>query len=155
MKSMYVGFVSILSLHVCLRIITLPYSPPLGVSLSPPLSISLSLSSLSLFLSLSLSLSLSLLIQGSLICRRTDGALHPHENSDSVCMEISRCWRYGEEEFGVHRHTFYQIFWATEGTEASPAIKRNHVLITVTVTAISVLGICLPAVMHCIITITQ
>lgn len=77
---MYVGFGSILSLHVCLRI-TLPYSP----------------------LSVSLSLSVH---QGSLICSRTDGALYPHENSDSVCMEISRCWRYGEEDFRVHRHTF-------------------------------------------------
>lgn len=40
---MYVGFGSILSLHVCLRI-TLPYSPPLSVSLALPPSLCFSLS---------------------------------------------------------------------------------------------------------------
>ncbi len=39
---------------------------------------------------LSLSFSLSLVISVPLIYSTTDGAVHPHGNSDLVCMEISR-----------------------------------------------------------------
>lgn len=95
-----------------------------------------------IYLKVYLYLSLSLLCDQHVFDSTTDGAAHPRGNSDSVCMEISRCYIGVPEEVytvytaGCFSHMILDIlgtrdhFGPLKGLMWSPE-NRNHVLITV------------------------